>query len=89
MVKFRWGALPEEMKFADAMPGVKFALGENVKQANWGDKFNTRYPQTRMGVEQIMRDRFRAAQEYDRRVEEKQATTLSGATFNWKRLRKS
>ncbi len=65
VVKFRWGALPEELKFADAMPGVKFALGENVKQANWGDKFITRYPQTRMGVEQLMRDRFRAALEYD------------------------
>jgi imidazolonepropionase-like amidohydrolase len=65
VIKFRWGALPEEMKFADAMPGVKFALGENVKQSNWGDKFKTRYPQTRMGVEQLIRDRFRAALEYD------------------------
>ncbi|HXM33370.1 MAG TPA: amidohydrolase family protein [Chthoniobacterales bacterium] len=65
VIKFRWGALPEELKFADAMPGVKFALGENVKQSNWGDKFKTRYPQTRMGVEQLIRDRFRAAQEYD------------------------
>jgi imidazolonepropionase-like amidohydrolase len=65
VIKFRWGALPEELKFADAMPGVKFALGENVKQSNWGDKFKTRYPQTRMGVEQLIRDRLRAAQEYD------------------------
>ncbi len=64
VVKFRWGALPEEMKFAGAAESVKFALGENVKQSNWGDRFNTRYPQTRMGVEEIMRDRFRAAQEY-------------------------
>ncbi len=65
VVKLRWGALPEELKFADAMPGVKFALGENVKQSNWGDRYTTRYPQTRMGVEEIMRDRFRAALEYD------------------------
>jgi imidazolonepropionase-like amidohydrolase len=65
VIKFRWGALPEELKFAEAMPGVKFALGENVKQSNWGDKFKTRYPQTRMGVEQLIRDRFRAALEYD------------------------
>jgi imidazolonepropionase-like amidohydrolase len=71
VIKFRWGALPEELKFADAMPGVKFALGENVKQSNWGDKFKTRYPQTRMGVEQIMRDRFRAAQEYDAGLKKK------------------
>jgi imidazolonepropionase-like amidohydrolase len=72
VIKFRWGASAEELKFADAMPGVKFALGENVKQSNWGDKFKTRYPQTRMGVEQIMRDRFRAALEYDAALKKKQ-----------------
>lgn len=72
VIKFRWGALPEELKFADAMPGVKFALGENVKQSNWGEKFRTRYPQTRMGVEQLMRDRFRAAQEYEAASKKKQ-----------------
>src|SRR2546423_4712704 len=71
VIKFRWGALPEELKFVDSMPGVKFALGENVKQSNWGEKFRTRYPQTRMGVEQIMRDRFRAAQEYDAALKKK------------------
>ncbi len=65
VIKFRWGALPEDLKFAGAMPGMKFALGENVKQSNWGDKFTTRYPQTRMGVEELIRDRFRAAQEYE------------------------
>ena len=46
------------------MPGIKFALGENVKQSNWGDDFTTRYPQTRMGVETLIRDRFMAAREY-------------------------
>ena len=65
VVKFRWGALPEAMKLEGAMPGVKFALGENVKQSNWGEDHTTRYPQTRMGVEQLIRDRFRAGQEYD------------------------
>src|SRR5947207_2920474 len=65
IIKFRWGALPEELKFADAMPGVKFALGENVKQSNRSERSGTRYPQTRMGVEQLIRDRFRAAQEYE------------------------
>ncbi|MGI9172836.1 MAG: amidohydrolase family protein, partial [Chthoniobacterales bacterium] len=71
VVKFRWGALPEEMKFEGAMPGVKFALGENVKQSNWGDEYTTRYPQTRMGVEELMRDRFRAAQEYEATLKRK------------------
>ena len=61
LIKLRWGMLPEEMKFENAPPTIKFALGENVKQSNWGDRFTTRYPQTRMGVEQIIRDEFRAA----------------------------
>jgi N-acetylglucosamine-6-phosphate deacetylase len=66
VVKFRWGAGPEEMKFADAPPGIKFALGENVKQSNWGARASGRYPQTRMGVEQLVRDAFVAAREYRR-----------------------
>ncbi|MEK7818306.1 MAG: amidohydrolase family protein [Bacteroidota bacterium] len=66
IIKLRWGALPEEMKFENAMPGIKFALGENPKQSNWGEKFTTRYPQTRMGVEQIIRDDFIAAVEYEK-----------------------
>lgn len=65
VIKFRWGLLPEELKFAAAPPGIKFALGENVKQSNWGD--GSRYPQTRMGVEQIVRDAFHAAIDYRRR----------------------
>jgi imidazolonepropionase-like amidohydrolase len=70
VIKLRWGAIPEEMKFNGAPPGIKFALGENVKQSNWGDRFNTRYPQTRMGVEEIMRDAFRAALDYEREWKE-------------------
>jgi N-acetylglucosamine-6-phosphate deacetylase len=70
VIKMRWGALPEEIKFAAAPQGVKFALGENVKQSNWGDDYRSRYPQTRMGVEQIMRDEFLAARQYrDRHAE--------------------
>ncbi|HIN94796.1 MAG TPA: amidohydrolase [Planctomycetes bacterium] len=65
VIKLRWGMLGEEMKFKTAPLGIKFALGENVKQSNWGDEFNTRYPQTRMGVEQIMRDAFEAARQYE------------------------
>ena len=64
-VKLRWGAhRPEDMFFVGAKPGIKFALGENVKQSNWGDDHTTRYPQTRLGVETLMRDRFTAAREY-------------------------
>ena len=46
------------MKFAEAPQGIKFALGENVKQSNWGERSHNRYPQSRMGVEQIIRDAF-------------------------------
>jgi imidazolonepropionase-like amidohydrolase len=63
VVKFRDGAAPEEMKFG-APEGIKFALGENVKQSNWGDNAHTRFPQSRMGVPVFMRNRFQAARAY-------------------------
>ena len=63
--KVRWGAVhPTDMHLEGAKPGIKFALGENVKQSNWGSTFTGRYPQTRMGVETLIRDRFIAAKEY-------------------------
>ncbi len=62
--KNRWGCLrPDDMHFEGAIGGIKFALGENVKQGN-GDRVVTRYPKSRMGVETLMRDRFTAAKEY-------------------------
>ena len=65
LIKLRWGLNPEEMKIEKADGFIKFALGENVKQSNWGD-FNTiRFPQTRMGVEQVYYDHFTRAREYD------------------------
>jgi imidazolonepropionase-like amidohydrolase len=70
VLKFRWGAGPEEMKFAAAAPGIKFALGENVKQSNWGARNTSRYPQSRMGVEQLVRDAFEAAKQYRRNWDE-------------------
>lgn len=66
-IKLRWGVGPEALKFEGAPPCIKFALGENVKQSNWGERFNTRYPQTRMGVEQLVRDEFTTAREYEQR----------------------
>ncbi len=72
VVKLRWGAPPDAFLFQPAPPGIKFALGENVKQSNWGDQFTTRYPQTRMGVEQIIRDRFQAALDYKKQWEQYQ-----------------
>ncbi|MCK5127047.1 MAG: amidohydrolase family protein [candidate division Zixibacteria bacterium] len=65
VIKLRWGANAEEMKDKQAAEIIKFALGENVKQSNWGEKYRTRYPQSRLGVEAIMRDVFQAALEYE------------------------
>ena len=64
IIKLRWGSNARDLLFKNAPPGIKFALGENVKQSNWGDDFKTRYPQTRMGVEQILRDAFTRAGDY-------------------------
>jgi len=52
------------MKIQGADGFIKFALGENVKQANWGDDHTIRFPQTRMGVEQVYYDHFIRAREY-------------------------
>ena len=64
VIKLRDGASPEELKFAGAPTGIKFALGENVKQSNWGEHNVTRFPQTRMGVPVFYANRFTAAQQY-------------------------
>ena len=64
LIKMRWGETAEGMLFEDAPPFIKFALGENVKQSHWGRNFNQRYPQTRMGVEQIIKEGFERAIEY-------------------------
>ncbi len=64
IIKLRWGQSAESLKFLKAKPFIKFALGENVKQSNWGSRYRTRFPQTRMGVEQIMYDAFSRAKEY-------------------------
>ncbi len=67
LIKHRWGVLADQMKFEGADGFIKFALGENVKQTNWGipeGTPNMRFPQTRMGVEQVYMDEFTRAKEY-------------------------
>jgi len=66
LIKMRFGYEPEAMKFENAPGFIKFALGENVKQSNWGDDNRTRFPQTRMGVEQVFFDNFTRAREYEK-----------------------
>ncbi len=65
IVKWKWGSAPDEMLYKNQPKFIKFALGENVKQANWGIDNPTRFPQTRMGVEQVFTDYFQRAKEYD------------------------
>ena len=65
LIKFRWGLAPEQLKIEGADGFIKFALGENVKQSNWGDRNVTRFPQTRMGVEQTYYNYFTKAKEYE------------------------
>ena len=62
-VKLKWGYSPDEMIVKDAPKYIKFALGENVKQSNWG---SGRFPQSRMGVEQVYEDYFTRALEYQK-----------------------
>jgi imidazolonepropionase-like amidohydrolase len=70
IIKLRWGMLPEQLKISYAAPFIKFALGENVKQSNWGDAMVVRYPQSRMGVEQFYYDNFTRAKEYEKKWED-------------------
>ncbi len=66
LIKLRYGKTAEELKFEGADGFIKFALGENVKQSNWGDDQRERFPQTRMGVEQVFIDAFTRAREYEK-----------------------
>lgn len=74
-VKWRWGKTADEMIFKEAPAGIKFALGENVKRSNFRTGGPTRYPASRMGVEQVIRERFLAALDYKRHWEEYQQGT--------------
>ena len=68
LIKLRWGANAENLKFANWDPFIKFALGENVKRS--GASQNNRFPDSRMGVEQVLMDAFNRAKEYDQKVRE-------------------
>ncbi len=65
LIKLRWGANPAEMKIKDADGFIKFALGENVKRSY--NPNSIRFPQTRMGVEQVFIDAFSSAVEYEKK----------------------
>jgi imidazolonepropionase-like amidohydrolase len=71
VLKMRWGKDAHDMIFEGAMPGIKFALGENPKRAGnpsgqrvGAGNVNLRYPATRMGVEDVIREAFTEAKAY-------------------------
>jgi len=65
VIKLRWGQPAAKLPFEGALPGIKFALGENPKRSNFSipgrDK---RYPASRMGVEETIRAAFTEARDY-------------------------
>jgi imidazolonepropionase-like amidohydrolase len=64
IIKLKWGESANNLIFKNSPKFIKFALGENVKQSNW-QSYN-RFPQSRMGVEQLFIDYFNRAKEYDK-----------------------
>lgn len=66
LIKLRWGVDAEALKFANWDPFIKFALGENVKRTF--SQQNNRFPDTRMGVEEVLKDAFTRARDYEKAI---------------------
>jgi len=71
-VKFKWGRPADEFPIEGAPPGIKFALGENVKRSNFTPQAGQtpRYPRTRMGTMEVLRDAFRRAKDYKQSLDD-------------------
>ncbi|HEY6829104.1 MAG TPA: amidohydrolase family protein [Gemmatimonadaceae bacterium] len=83
VLKLKYGREADEMLFPGAMPGIKFALGENVTQKNSQQSAQAqgrqlRYPATRMGQEEILRDAFTRARDYKATLDEYKAKVAKG-----------
>lgn len=63
IIKLKWGEAAEDLIYENSPKFIKFALGENVKQSR--SRSNSRFPQSRMGVEQVFVDYFTRAKAYD------------------------
>jgi imidazolonepropionase-like amidohydrolase len=73
LIKLRWGANDEDLKFKGSAPFIKFALGENVKKSPANAGQQNRFPDTRMGVEEVLTDAFTRAKDYERTWKEYEA----------------
>jgi len=67
LIKLRWGANDEDLKFKGADGFIKFALGENVKRTT-ATQGNNRFPDTRMGVAEVLNDAFSRARDYEKAI---------------------
>src|SRR5262249_16298562 len=79
-IKLRWGQDADGLKFRGALPGIKFALGENPKRSNRIPipGLEGRYPQTRMGVADTIKEAFTEAKDYQRRWADYRAKVAKG-----------
>jgi imidazolonepropionase-like amidohydrolase len=82
VIKLRWGKTrADDIKFEGAMPGIKFALGENPKDMATGGTQQAgprRYPMTRLGVEFVIRDAFTRAKAYQKAWKDYEKAKASG-----------
>lgn len=82
VIKMRWGKDAQHLLFEGAPPGIKFALGENVKRQGTNPGAyglaQLRYPATRMGTEDVIRDAFTRARAYQRAWAEYRAEAARG-----------
>jgi imidazolonepropionase-like amidohydrolase len=73
LIKLRWGGNDKDIMFEGSDPFIKFALGENVKRS--AASSNVRFPDTRMGVEEVLADAFQRANEYNAAMKNTGAST--------------
>ncbi len=81
VLKMRWGKDAGGLLFQDAKPGLKFALGENPKRAGSqvsSSRATPRYPATRMGIEDVIRQAFVEARQYRQALQDYQAKVKRG-----------
>ena len=79
VIKLRWGAPASRLPFEGALPGIKFALGENPKRSNFSIRGQEkRYPATRMGVEETIRAAFTEARDYKTKWDDYNKRTSAG-----------
>ncbi len=76
VIKLRWGQDAAGLKFRQAPPGIKFALGENPKRS--GATGGGRYPASRMGVADVIRDAFLRARRYEQEWKDYAAKSRAG-----------